>query len=415
MVLPEATRHMKRSLYIFLTLVCTVSFVAGQIRYLDEIFPSVSMREGVQYGSNIGYTGQLVTLLMDYFQPSGDPSAARPVIIFIHGGAFISGSRTETKVREFCTRFSKRGYVTSSIDYRLGVANLFSRADFIQAAYRGMQDAKAAVRYFRRRDIADSLRVDTTRIFIGGFSAGAFSSLNVVCLDASELPPEIDTTMLGNIEGNSGNPGHSSKVLAVMNCWGGVLDTTVIDQGDVPVISIHGTADPVVPYTSGVSIFAGIYLYGSATITARLQSLGIRSYLIPMPGVGHGFPSDSLQETFWTDITIRSTALFFYPLVHPTSVAQVRDGLPDRIMLQQNYPNPFNPTTTIAFQLPRPERVALKIFNVLGQLVETLVDKELPAGAQRVHWNAERIGSGVYFCQLTAGSHTDVKKITVVK
>jgi acetyl esterase/lipase len=134
----------------FALAVCLCS-ASAQTRFLDEIFSDVNIREGVQYGSNINYLGQQVTLLMDQFQPAGDTVARRPVIIFVHGGAFVTGSRTETKVREFCARFSRRGYITSSIDYRLGVSNPFSRSDFIQAGYRAMQDAKAAVRYSAER------------------------------------------------------------------------------------------------------------------------------------------------------------------------------------------------------------------------------------------------------------------------
>jgi acetyl esterase/lipase len=373
------------------------------------------MREGVQYGSNINYQGQQVTLFMDQFQPAGDTVARRPVIVFVHGGAFVTGSRTETKVREFCTRFSRRGYITSSIDYRLGVSNPFSRSDFIQAGYRAMQDAKAAVRYFRREDVADSLRVDTTRIFLGGFSAGAFSALNVACLDASELMPEVDTTLLGNIEGNSGNPGHSSSVLALMNCWGGLLDTLFVDSGDIPIISVHGTSDPVVPYSSGISIFAGIYLYGSSTVTRRLQSLGIRSHLIPMPGVGHGFPSDSIQNSFWTDTTIVSTAAFFYPFVQPTTVALATGERPENSVLEQNWPNPFNPTTSIRYGLPQTSSVTLTVYNTLGQQVVQLVNEQQQAGYHDVVFRGDGLPSGVYFCRLQASGFLQTRKMMLSK
>ena len=410
-----AIRPLKRIASIVLALALPLCLVHGQTRYLDEMFSAVSMREGVQYGSNINNTGQTVTLLMDYFQPVGDTITRRPVIIFVHGGAFVSGSRTESKVREFCTRFSRRGYVTSSIDYRLGVTNPFSRSDFIQAGYRATQDAKAAVRYFRRQEIADSLHIDTTRIFLGGFSAGSFSALNVAYLDVNELPPEIDTTLLGNIEGNSGNAGHSSRVLALMNCWGGVLDTFLIDSGDIPMISVHGTSDPVVPYTSGLSIFAGIYLYGSATITTRLRSLGIRSFLILMPGVGHGFPSDPAQNTFWTDTTIVSTAAFFYPCVAPTAAAFGANRLPYEFVLHQNYPNPFNPSTNIGYELPTASQVTVVVYNTLGQQVALLVNEQQQAGYHDVVLRGDGLASGVYFYRIQAGDFVASKKLLLLK
>jgi acetyl esterase/lipase len=411
---------MKGIAHVLLALSVPLCSASGQQRYLNEIFPSVSIREGVQYGSNINNVGQMMTLLMDYFQPVGDSIARRPVIIFVHGGAYISGSRTDSKVREFCTRFSRRGYITSSIDYRLGVANLLSRTDFILAAYRGMQDAKASVRYFRRPEVADSLRVDTTKIFLGGFSAGAFSALNAACLEVSELPPEIDTTQLGNIEGNSGNPGHSSSVLALMNCWGGLFDTLFIDPGDIPVISVHGTADPVVPYSSGISIFAGIYLYGSATINARLRSLGIGSYLIPMPGVGHGFPSDPTQNSFWTDTTIVSTAAFFFPFVQPTAVAPVAHQQPEKLFLEQNFPNPFNPSTTIRYSLVITAHVRLTVFDVIGHEVRTLVDGVRQPGKKSVVWDGRdnsgrAVSSGVYLYRLAAGGPVLTNKLILLR
>ena len=264
-----------------------------------------------------------------------------------------------------------------------------------------MQDAKAAVRYFRRQDVVDSLRVDTTRIFLGGFSAGAFSTLNAACLDAGEVMPEIDTALLGNIEGNSGNPGHSSGVLALMNCWGGLLDTLIVDPGDIPVISVHGTSDPVVPYTSGISIFAGIYLYGSSTITLRLRSLGIRSYLVPMPGVGHGFPGDSVQNSFWTDTTIVSTAAFFYPFVQPTAVAPAAGHQPDRFILEQNYPNPFNPSTTIRYGLPHNSFVTLALYNTLGQQIAQLLNEQQQDGYHAVVFRGDGLASGVYYYRIS--------------
>jgi len=282
-----------------------------------------------------------------------------------------------------------------------------------------MQDAKAAVRYFRRPDIADSLRVDTTRIFLGGFSAGAFSALNAAYLDANELTPEIDTTTLGNIEGNSGNPGHSSRVLALMNCWGGLLDTLVVDPGDIPVISVHGTSDPVVPYTSGTSIFAGIYLYGSSTITARLRSLGIRSHLIPMQGVGHGFPSDSVQNSFWTDTTIVSTAAFFYPFFQPTAVTLAAGQQPHDFILEQNYPNPFNPSTVIRYALPANSQISLEIVDLSGRLLRTFSPTQ-EYGPHEVVWDGKddlgtRVSSGVYFYRLRSGGTMIAKRMLLVK
>jgi hypothetical protein len=74
---------------------------------------------------------------------------------------------------------------------------------------------------------------------------------------------------------------------------------------------------------------------------------------------------------------------------------------PDRFELFQNYPNPFNPKTEISYRTSEPGRVMLKVYNVLGQEVATLVDADQPAGAHRVEWNAVTFASGVYVYRLS--------------
>ena len=87
----------------------------------------------------------------------------------------------------------------------------------------------------------------------------------------------------------------------------------------------------------------------------------------------------------------------------PTVVTAVENGLaPNEFMLSQNYPNPFNPSTTIEFQLARVSRVKLKIFDVLGREVATLINHVKPAGYGSVEWDASSVPSGVYFYRLDA-------------
>jgi|GEM_PF-329912 len=89
-------------------------------------------------------------------------------------------------------------------------------------------------------------------------------------------------------------------------------------------------------------------------------------------------------------------------------VAQI--DLPKEFALDQNYPEPFNPTTTIRFALPTDSKVILKIYNLLGQVVATLVDGDLSAGYQSVEWNAASIASEVYFYRFEAASISDPSK-----
>ena len=91
------------------------------------------------------------------------------------------------------------------------------------------------------------------------------------------------------------------------------------------------------------------------------------------------------------------------------------NGVVTSFTLSQNYPNPFNPSTTIKFSLPTRTNVDLKIYNALGQMVETIVSGGLNAGTHSYVWNAENYPSGVYFYQLRAGTFTETKRMLLMK
>ncbi len=89
--------------------------------------------------------------------------------------------------------------------------------------------------------------------------------------------------------------------------------------------------------------------------------------------------------------------------------------LPTSFQLMQNYPNPFNPSTVISFQLATKSRVTLKVYDILGREVETLVDGTLDTGLHQVSFDASRFASGVYFYRIQAGSFTATKKVMLLK
>ncbi len=89
--------------------------------------------------------------------------------------------------------------------------------------------------------------------------------------------------------------------------------------------------------------------------------------------------------------------------------------IPRGFTLYQNYPNPFNPSTTIKFALPVDSRVKINVYNSLGQLVETLVDKEMESGYHEVNFDASRLTSGVYLYQLQAGEYISSRKMVLIK
>ena len=264
-------------------------------RFADEIFENVTVTPNVQYGQNASWTGANTNLFFDFYEPQGDDMEARPLIIWVHGGSFLGGSRTDQDMVALSTRFAKRGYACASISYRTGFFPIDS-TNAVRAVVRAVQDLKGAIRYFYK-DAAtdDTYKIDTTRIFIGGTSAGAITCLHVAYLtDECQLFDYLNASQqaaLGGLEGNSGNPGYSTDVKGVLNGAGALARYAWMDQTvlNIPLASTHGTADNVVTYNRGL-VNPGIplmYLDGSRMLHERACAIGMENQLYTFNGAGH--------------------------------------------------------------------------------------------------------------------------------
>ena len=98
-----------------------------------------------------------------------------------------------------------------------------------------------------------------------------------------------------------------------------------------------------------------------------------------------------------------------------TSVGEGPSQTPATYSLAQNYPNPFNPSTTISFSVPKASFVTLKIYDILGNEVSTLVNREMGPGSYTETWNAQSFPSGIYFYRLFAGPFSDTKRLVLMK
>jgi hypothetical protein len=120
-------------------------------------------------------------------------------------------------------------------------------------------------------------------------------------------------------------------------------------------------------------------------------------------------------------IQIASNGLFYWSdtfdvwVEVPTGFALEQERIPTDFVLNQNYPNPFNPSTTIQFDLPKTSEVSLKIFNILGEEVATLVSDRLSAGSYSYEWDASHLPSGVYLYRLETEDFVETKKMILLR
>lgn len=279
----------------------------------------VARDTGIVYGISQGFNQGNVSLKMDVYYPSNDSNCYRPMLLWIHGGGFYEGSYRTATAQVICDSFARKGYVAASISYRLGYYRDhdwllgpyaypygYDDKSFPRAVFRAMQDAKGAIRYLK--GLAGHYQIDTNKVFVAGESAGAFTALHVAYLDKpAEKPPACDSVNkvvwldafnnvifsairpdLGSIEGDLNLNGTSSRVKGVLNVYGAILDTSLIEQNSDPALFqyyIH--QDPIVAcyaskaYHQAPGLFypftGNTYhplVYGPCAISQRVSNLG---------------------------------------------------------------------------------------------------------------------------------------------
>jgi polyhydroxybutyrate depolymerase len=272
--------------------------------------------------------------------------------------------------------------------------------------------------------------IDTTRIYCCGLSMGGAMSSRLACELSNRIAAiaPVAGTMAQSIA-NTCSPNHS-----------------------MPVLKIHGTADPILPYNGNserlavdtfLAKWANFNLCTqSDTITVpNLDTLdgctvqkisfthcsdSAHVILYKIINGGHTWPggdTNYLHIPGWdlgnTNFDINASEIiwnFFknYKLTAPTTVKGCTQN-PMDFSLFQNYPNPFNPSTKISWQLPIRSLVTLKVYDVLGNEVSTLVNEEKPAGSYEVEFNASNLASGIYFYQLRTGEFILTKKMVLIR
>jgi len=131
-----------------------------------------------------------------------------------------------------------------------------------------------------------------------------------------------------------------------------------------------------------------------------------------------GFDNVTFRGAFGTTNWTSGWAIF-NPRGYTIGIQQISSNVPNDFTLSQNYPNPFNPVTNIKFELPQSGFVTLKVFNMLGEEVSTLVNQDMTVGTYKYDFDASSLATGAYFYKMTVtnsnGSFTDVKKMMLIK
>lgn len=299
----SGSRKMKSKWFVFFFVLAGLAAVAaGQDGGIEK---------NIVYGTVDG-----VELKMDLAKPSAG-STPCPALVCIHGGAWESGSKDG--YAPFIGQFAAHGYVTAAVEYRFAPKYPWPAQ---------IEDAKCAVRYLRAH--AKELNIDPDKIAALGDSAGGHLALLLGLMDPKD-----------GLEGKGGNPGVSSKVQAVVNLFGptdmrvwrvapeaekefatnlgkgsekmlaeflGTADrsapvmvlaspVTYINAGDPPILTFHGTKDPI------VSIDQAKLLH------AALKKAGVRERLVVMEDQGHGWPGLLLIDTIMQGLDFLDSVL----------------------------------------------------------------------------------------------------------
>jgi acetyl esterase/lipase len=243
-----------------------------------------------QIEANIRYSLHPETVL-DVIQPRAPALKNRPGVIVIHGGGWIQGDK-ERMLATSCLPFVEHGFVVANVEYRLANA---------ATAPAAVNDVMQAAKWFRDR--AADYNVDPNQIVVTGNSAGGHLAMMVgMTPDAADLGPSIKVAAIINFYGISDVPdqlqGAHLQSYAVtwipeqpgrMELAKKLSPITYVRKGLPPVLSIHGDADPVVPYEQSVRL------------TKELKAAGDQAELITVPGGQHGFPPEEMSQ-LWPQI-----------------------------------------------------------------------------------------------------------------
>ena len=275
---------------VFLILLISTLSLTAQTRYIDSSF---SLKERI---TRTYATKDNEDLKLDIYQPAEDTLGKRPIIVFMHGGGFAGGDRRNEAEVKFAKMAAQKGYVAVLISYRLTRKGKSFGCDYkasgkIETFRKAAEDFLDAVNYME--DQKTEFKIDTSKIIIGGSSAGAEAILQAA-YNRDLLFPEGKYPDM--------------KFAGVFSLAGAILDARYItSKNDPPAVFFHGTADNLVPYASAAHHYCKIgdpgyiILDGARTISKKLKELKVSYMLYTFEDAKHeisGMPFDYLPQVF---------------------------------------------------------------------------------------------------------------------
>jgi len=351
-----------RNKYIYFEPQIQFTMPSPPYRYRDKIFNDVEVSE-VQYGTANGcYSSKIVEsvsadkypqillevlmsvlsnintkeipLKMDIYTPRGDTLKNRPLLLLIHGGAFVVGDKRDVLQLRLARFFAMRGYVVASVNYRMGYMFLPGMyANLERCMYKAIQDVRAAMRYLASHK--EEYGINTDYFFTSGNSAGGFLSLFSAFMQEDEKwnSTAENAIMLRNdlgcLDCSGNNETGKYTQAGVVSLWGGLTSLDLIDAAEkCPVLLIHGDSDRIVPYAcdypfknidTRFSSFFVDKVYGSKPIFTKMQSLGFDAELNTISGGSHEPQlNDDLSYNKEYDMLRDKMMAFFFRILQKT-------------------------------------------------------------------------------------------------
>jgi len=304
------------TLFVMLTFVCVTAMTqaqqtaAGDSCSFGRFAPGLSSFPfATANTTQITYGVNSTINVARVYTPSGDVNTCRPVVIWAHGGGFVTGSYLEQKTTDMMMQLARKGYVAITMRYRLWPNTPANLQEYQEAMIRGVQDMVAAIRFVRAN--AAALGIDTSQIFVGGSSAGAIIANHTTYMDESEAFPLALANQGGNYDVStiSANLNQPYNVAGCVTQAGGIWNLNFLIGETTPFGAVHNTSDGVVPHNTGG---------GSLQIYNQLQAQNVQSFiqLTNSPGLHTPFPPPNAYAQYVDTFNLASYMQLYAMLKH---------------------------------------------------------------------------------------------------